>query len=133
MNWFFIILLVVVVMVIQRYFIYLQSKNYNQILIELKRKGNLGVGIAKGAFSGCVVIICSDENRNVIDGRILKGFSTFSRFKELPDIKGKSLDELENEEIKDKKYMKAVKIAIEQINKLEIKKAEEKAEKEEAE
>ena len=121
MNWIFLLVLVVIVMIVQRYFIYLQSKNYNQMLIELKRKGNLGVGIAKGAFSGCVVILCSDTDNKVIEGQKLKGFSTFSRFKEIPEIKGKKLSDLENENSKDKKYDKALKMAINQINKLSIK------------
>lgn len=121
MNYIYIIVLVVIAMALQRYFIYLQSKNYTQILLEMKKKGNVGVGVAKGVFSGRVIILCSDSDETVIDGKMLKGFSTFSRFKDMPDIAGKKLDELYNKDYTDKKYGKGMKTAVEQIRNLKNK------------
>ena len=121
MNYIYIIGLVVIAMALQRYFIYLQSKNYTQILLDMKKKGNVGVGVAKGAFSGRVIILCSDPDEKVIEGKTLKGFSTFSRFKDMPEVDGKQLDELYNEKYKDKKYGKSIKTAVEQIRNLKNK------------
>ena len=92
MNYIYIIILVVIAMALQRYFIYLQSKNYTQMLIELRQKGDVGLGVAKGAFSGCAVILCSDAGGTVIDSKIMRGFSTFSRFKDLSEILGENID-----------------------------------------
>ena len=121
MNYIYIIGLVVIAMALQRYLIYLQSKNYTQILLDMKKKGNVGVGVAKGAFSGRVIILCSDPDEKVIEGKTLKGFSTFSRFKDMPEVDGKQLDELYNEKYKDKKYGKSIKTAVEQIRNLKNK------------
>lgn len=118
MNYVYIIVLVVIAMAAQRYFIYLQSKNYTQILVELRKNGNVGVGVAKGVFSGCVIILCSDTSETVIDGKIIRGFSTFSRFKDMPEVAGEKLDTLYNKEYKDKKYKKSIKTAVEQIKNL---------------
>ena len=121
MNYVYIIVLVVIAMALQRYFIYLQSKNYTQILVELKKRGNVGVGVAKGAFSGRVIILCADPDETVIDGKTLKGFSTFSRFKDMPEVLGGNLDDLYNKQYTDKKYGKSIKTAIEQIKNLKNK------------
>ena len=121
MNYIYIIGLVVIAMALQRYLIYLQSKNYTQILLDMNKKGNVGVGVAKGAFSGRVIILCSDPDEKVIEGKTLKGFSTFSRFKDMPEVDGKQLDELYNEKYKDKKYGKSIKTAVEQIRNLKNK------------
>jgi DNA-binding transcriptional regulator of glucitol operon len=121
MNYVYIIVLVVVAMAAQRYFIYLQSKNYTQILVEMRTKGNVGVGVAKGAFSGCVIILCSDPDETVIEGKILRGFSTFSRFKDMPEVTGEKLDVLYEKEYKDKKYKKSIRTAVEQIRNLKNK------------
>ncbi|MCP1226597.1 transcriptional regulator GutM [Sebaldella sp. S0638] len=121
MNYVYIIVLVVIAMALQRYFIYLQSKNYTQILLDMKKRGNVGVGVAKGAFSGRVVILCSDLDEIVIEGKTLKGFSTFSRFKDMPEVSGVKLDDLYNKEYTDKKYRKSIKTAVEQIRNLKNK------------
>ncbi len=121
MNYVYIIVLVVIAMALQRYFIYLQSKNYTQILLDMKNKGNVGVGVAKGAFSGRVIILCSDLDETVIEGKTLKGFSTFSRFKDMPEVTGVKLDDLYNKEYTDKKYRKSIKTAVEQIRNLKNK------------
>ena len=121
MNYVYIIILVVVAMAAQRYFIYLQSKNYTQILVEMRTKGNVGVGVAKGAFSGCVIILCSDLDEIIIEGKILRGFSTFSRFKDMPEVTGEKLDSLYEKEYKDKKYKKSIRTAVEQIRNLKNK------------
>ena len=121
MNYVYIIILVVVAMALQRYFIYLQSKNYTQILMDMKKKGNVGVGVAKGAFSGRVIILCSDSEGIVTEGKTLKGFSTFSRFQDMPEVSGEKLDDLYNKEYTDKKYGKSIKTAIEQIKNLKNK------------
>ena len=121
MNYVYIIILVVVAMALQRYFIYLQSKNYTQILMDMKKKGNVGVGVAKGAFSGRVIILCSDSDGVVTEGKTLKGFSTFSRFQDMPEVSGEKLDDLYNKEYTDKKYGKSIKTAIEQIKNLKNK------------
>ena len=118
MNYIYIIILVVIAMALQRYFIYLQSKNYTQMLIELRQKGDVGFGVAKGAFSGCAVILCSDAGGTVIDSKIMRGFSTFSRFKDLPEILGENIDDLYNKAYTDKKYGKSIKTAVEQIRNL---------------
>lgn len=126
MNYVYIIILVVVAMALQRYFIYLQSKNYTQILMDMKKKGNVGVGVAKGAFSGRVIILCSDPDDVVTEGKTLKGFSTFSRFKDMPEVSGEKLDDLYNKEYTDKKYAKSIKTAIEQIKNLKNKEENQK-------
>lgn len=115
-NWTLAIAFVVVMLIIKRFFIYKQVKHYSEMILEMKKKGNVGSGVVKGNFSGRVIILCSSPEREIIDAYLLKGFSNFSRFQQVPELIGKSLDQAAEEKFEDKKFSKAVKMAVEQIN-----------------
>lgn len=80
-----------------------QIKNFKKNFKELRlKRGIVGMGQKKRMISaGTVVLLACDENGILIEGRQMKGYSVFARFKEIKGIKGLTLAELKSKAMKE--------------------------------
>jgi len=93
-----------------------QFKRFNRSLKELRKQGRVAIGKAKGKFAqGVVVLLCIDENANVIAGRKMQGRTVFATPKPFDAITGLSLSKITEKDCLtlDKKTRKAVLDAVE--------------------
>ncbi|SHJ47728.1 transcriptional regulator GutM [Propionispora hippei] len=106
---------------------YFQIKNLRKTLAESRQKGLVGMGSKKRKLTaGNIVVLVTDEAGDVVEGRMMKGFSVLARFKELPGVKGCNVARLKERVLAepDKKRDVAMLEAIEQIER-QLNKAEE--------
>ncbi|HHW01958.1 MAG TPA: transcriptional regulator [Thermoanaerobacterales bacterium] len=98
---------------------YFQIKNFQIKLKEMKDKGMLGIGTAKGRLgAGAFVIISVDATGKIIEAWKMTGISVFARFKPFSELNGlyyweaaKAVDEY------NKSLLKAVTRAVESVSK----------------
>ncbi|QZN88157.1 transcriptional regulator GutM [Vagococcus lutrae] len=88
MEYLGLILLIVSCWLLQIILSIIQQKHYLKKVNELKNSshGHLGVGISKSKFNlgvGIILIITTTEDGKISNYLIMKGISTFSRFKEI--------------------------------------------------
>lgn len=92
---------------------YFQVKHYQSRIRELRKKGAIGIGTVKGKLRAGVIIILAVKNGHVADAEIMKGYSVFARFKRMPGLVGKKVNELlENNFNMSKAEKKALEIAV---------------------
>jgi glucitol operon activator protein len=81
--------------VLQMILTYFQVKNFRNNVDELRKKGVIGIGSKKRKLSaGTIVILVSNEFGDIIEGRMMQGFSILARFKNLKDLNGFNIGEL---------------------------------------
>ncbi|CAN5905784.1 transcriptional regulator GutM [soil metagenome] len=110
---------------------YFQMEHYRKVLGGIRQSGSegfVGVGNAKVRLGkGVILILVVGENGVVTEALRMRGMTVFARFKEAPDLLGKKLDELRDEDIEglyEQGTMLAVRRAVEQIDRIRQEKAE---------
>ena len=92
-GWF--IVLFAAVWLLQIWMAKAQLKNYHSTIRELSRRrsGYLGVGIQKQKLGiGAVAILVTDEAGTVVESRLMRGVTVFSRFEPFTKYIGMPLD-----------------------------------------
>ena len=110
--------------VLQMILTYFQVKNFRNNVDELRKKGVIGIGSKKRKLSaGTIVILVSNEFGDIIEGRMMQGFSILARFKNLKDLNGLNVGELkermQRESSKDTATLDALKQIENQLVKLQ--------------
>ncbi|RDW20686.1 transcriptional regulator GutM [Oceanobacillus chungangensis] len=98
----------------------LQVRHYrSNIKAFISRKsGYLGTGYYKKFFgAGAVVLLVCDDELEIIEAKIMKGLTVFSRFKDKKELIGLSLSESKESEFLNKREKNALKGSIEMIKK----------------
>ena len=110
---------------------YFQMEHYRKVLGGIRQSGGegfVGVGNAKARLGkGVILILVVDENGVVRQALRMRGMTVFARFKAAPDLLGKRLDDLRDEDIEgpyEKGTMLAVRRAVEQIDRIRREKTE---------
>ncbi|MDF2655512.1 MAG: hypothetical protein K0R19_1986 [Bacillota bacterium] len=92
---------------IQGLFTFVQVKNYNKMIRQMKNYGMVGIGMKKGRLTpGRIILLAVDENGTVVKGLNMKGFSVFARFREIKDIAGTDIRVLKESVKQNLKYNK---------------------------
>ncbi len=116
----YIIVLIFVGMCLQGLLTFFQVKNYQRAMESLKGKGLLGVGFRRGVLKGGQILILSyDRSAGKINNcKMMRGITSFERFKTADAYIGLSLDEVRKLAIlEDRKINKPAKIKKETANK----------------
>ena len=110
---------------------HIQMSHYRKVLGGITReggKGYVGAGNAKARFGkGVILILVTDEDGVVTRALRMRGMTVFARFEEAPGLVGMSLDELREDRDEgpyEKATMKAVRRAVEQIDRIRSERAE---------
>lgn len=114
-GWF--IVLFAAVWLLQIWMAKAQLKNYHSTIRELSRRrsGYLGVGIQKQKLGiGAVAILVTDEAGTVVESRLMRGVTVFSRFEPFTKYIGMTLEAV-LEDLNDEPMDLAFKMAIEMI------------------
>jgi glucitol operon activator protein len=101
--------------IVQGAMTFFQIKNYKKHVSEIRRKGDMLVGQAKGGIKpGCIIMMALDSKGNITESRRMAGRTVFNRFKNIDDFNGKNVYESEEwlKSIKNKQIKKAVESAI---------------------
>lgn len=101
--------------IVQGAMTFFQIKNYKKHVSEIRRKGDMLVGQAKGGIKpGCIIMMALDSKGNITESRCMAGRTVFNRFKNIDDFNGKNVYESEEwlKSIKNKQIKKAVESAI---------------------
>lgn len=97
----------------------IQMKNYQKTLKEMSNRssGYLGVGIHKQRIGiGSIVILVTNQDGEVVDGRKMAGVTVFSRFVPFDTFNGLLVQEVK-EMIDEHPLRLAIETSLEQINK----------------
>lgn len=129
--WSLLLLILGILWLIQIVGTYYQMKHYRKILGQITRKGEegyVGVGNSKARFGkGVVLILVVDEDGRVENALKMRGMTVFARFKEAPELLGRELNELRDEE-GEEQYEKGTRLAarraVEQIEQIKKEKVE---------
>ena len=101
--------------IVQGAMTFFQIKNYRKNVSEIRRKGDMLIGQAKGGIkSGCIIMMSLDDKGNITETRCMAGRTVFNRFKNIDDFTGKNVYKSDEwtENIKNKQIKKAVETAI---------------------
>lgn len=102
--------------VLQMVLTYFQVKNFRSNIAELRKKGIIGIGSKKRKLSaGNIVILVSNEFGEIIEGRMMQGFSILARFKSLKDVDGFNISELKEKVLRENSKNTAMLDALQQI------------------
>lgn len=121
MDYFKLILIFGLMWLVQIAFTMKQQKHIRSTLSVTKNSyssGYLGTGITRSKFNfgpGVLLIIVMNNDDTVVEFKVLKGFSVFSRFKSLNKFKNKHFSFIEFKK-NEKKIQEAYLQAIDQIN-----------------
>lgn len=121
----YIIVLIFVGMCLQGLLTFFQVKNYQRAMESLKGKGLLGVGFRRGVLKGGQILILSyDRSVGKINNcKMMRGITSFERFKTADAYIGLSLDEVRKLAIlEDRKINKPAKIKKEAAKKVPLQK-----------
>lgn len=84
--------LIFLVLAFQGLFTFFQIQDFKKNAQELRKVGRIGVGNQKRKLrAGAIVILASDANKIVVDGRIVEGISVFAKFKPYTAYNGSKL------------------------------------------
>ncbi len=91
-----IFILIAVMWLFQLWFAYKQSKIFQDDIRELRKQGNMAVGMGGRRYRGgrAFVALSADENGIVKGARVLRGFTIFARSKQLTTYTGFSINEI---------------------------------------
>lgn len=80
---------------LQTFFAFLQMQHFKKTVKELRVKGIIGIGVKKSkVYKGNVVILVSNKFGQILEAKVMSGFSVFARFKEKKEVCGIHFDEL---------------------------------------
>ena len=116
MFWIFIVL-GIVMWLLQGLLSVYQLKKFNKELKNLRQSGRVAIGKARGRFkAGCLLLLCIDENCNIIKGKKLQGVTSFARFKDFNELNGYSLPKITEKDCQnfDKQTRSAILSAVEE-------------------
>lgn len=102
-----------------------QMRHYQRVLSGIARdedKGYVGVGNARARFGkGVILILVAEDDGEITRSLRMRGRTVFARFREFPELAGKHLDDLRDED-KENPYeaatMLAATRAVEQIDRI---------------
>lgn len=95
-----------------------QSKHYRRQLQMMgnRESGYLGVGVHRRRLGpGAVVILVTDSEGRVTDGKMMAGMTVWARFRRIPELMGKRLEDCRVEAPTTAKHF-ALNMAIDKIN-----------------
>lgn len=103
------IILIIFVWALQCIFTLFQLKYFNREYIDLRRKGFVLIGKQRSRISrGCVVLLLITREGDILDSKVMNGYTVFTRFKTIPSLKNKNImDNLDDLKI-DKVIKKAL-------------------------
>jgi glucitol operon activator protein len=95
------VILIIFVWALQCVFTLFQLKYFNREYINLRKKGFVLVGKQRSRISrGCVVLLLITREGDILDNKVMNGYTVFTKFKTIPALKNKNiLDNWENEKI----------------------------------
>lgn len=102
-------------MIVQGGMTFFQIKNYRKNAGEIRRKGDMLVGQAKGGLKpGCIVLMALDPEGNILETRSMLGRTVFNKFKVIHDFDGENVFMSEKwiRKIRNEQLKKAVKTGI---------------------
>lgn len=76
---------------------YIQVKQYKRAVRRLHKKGNIGIGSKRSRIRNNIVIIACNNKGTIVDGEVMEGITVFTKFKEIKNIVGKNIFELQKE------------------------------------
>lgn len=101
------VLIVFGLIFVQGIFTFVQIKNYNKRIREMKKYGMVGIGVKKGRLTpGNIILLAVDKKGTVVRCERMKGISVFARFKEVNEMAGVEIGELKQKVLKNLKYNK---------------------------
>ncbi len=75
-----------------------QMRHYRKVLGAVTGRWNdgyVGTGAARGRFGrGVIAIVVTDQQRQVREAFVMQGRTVFAKFRRLPELTGRSLDEI---------------------------------------
>lgn len=95
-----------------------QAKHFRRQLLRMgnQESGYLGVGVHRRRFGpGAVVILVTDAEGRVTNCKMMAGMSVLARFRKVPELIGKGLEECRVENPKKAKHL-ALNMAIDKID-----------------
>lgn len=99
------VLIVFAMIFVQGLFTFVQVRNYNRRIQEMKRFGMVGIGMKKGRLvPGSIVLLAVDKRGTVVRCERMKGFSVFARFREVKELAGADIGELKARSLSNLKY-----------------------------
>lgn len=102
--------------VLQMILTYFQLKNFQRNIAELKKIGIIGIGSKKRKLSaGTITILVSNEFGEIIEGRIMQGFSILARFRKLNEVDGFTVTKLKEKVLRENSKNTAMLDALQQI------------------
>ena len=95
------IILIIFVWALQCIFTLFQLKYFNREYINLRKKGFVLIGRQRSRISrGCVILLLITREGEILDGRVMNGYTVFTKFRALPSVKNRNITEnWENEKI----------------------------------
>ncbi len=116
MIWMF-IALAIAMWLLQGLLSVFQLKKFNRELKSLRQTGRVAIGKTRGRFkTGCLLLLCIDENTIIIKGRKLQGITSFASFHDFNDLNGIKLTNIDENIIAgfDKQTAKAINSAVDE-------------------
>jgi glucitol operon activator protein len=102
--------------VLQMVLTYFQIKNFRSNITEMRKKGIVGIGAKKRKLSaGNIVILASNEFGEILEGRMMQGFSILARFKIIKEVAGLHISELKEKVLRENSKNTAMLDALQQI------------------
>ena len=95
------IILIILVWALQCVFTLFQLKYFNREYINLRKKGFVLIGRQRSRISrGCVILLLITREGEILDGRVMNGYTVFTKFRALLSVKNRNIMEnWENEKI----------------------------------
>ena len=105
----YLIILIILMWALQCIFTLFQLKYFNREYTALRKKGFVLIGKQRSRISrGCVVLLLITRDGDILDAKVMNGYTVFTRFRSIPSVKNKNIMEnWENEKI-DKVIKKAL-------------------------
>jgi len=99
------VLIVFAMIFVQGIFTFIQIKNYNSKIREMKQYGMVGIGMRKGRITpGRIILLAVDKEGTIVRCESMKGFSVFARFREVNELAGIKIGELKEKTKQNLKY-----------------------------
>ena len=99
------VLIVFGMIFVQGLFTFVQIKNYNKRIREMKQYGMVGIGMKKGRITpGSIILLAVDKNGTVMRCERMKGISVFARFQEVDGMTGVEIGDLKEKVLQNIKY-----------------------------
>ena len=103
------IILIILVWALQCVFTLFQLKYFNREYINLRKKGFVLIGKQRSRISrGCVILLLITKDGEILDGKVMNGYTVFTRFRTLTSVKSRNIMENWNDEKIDNVIKKAL-------------------------